>query len=83
MINDLGPYFRKQQDSKLYTVYVSLDDRYKTVYNKKTYEIKYIKTRKSYRFKSDRDYNLKVNNEDKENKSEVVCLSEKQWAPSL
>ena len=53
---DLGkPYFHKIEDTKHYTTYVSFDDKHRTLYNKKTYEIFYITTREngSNRFKKD------------------------------
>lgn len=49
------PYFHKIEDTKYYTTYVSFDDKHRTLYNKKTYEIFYINQREigSNRFKKD------------------------------
>jgi len=49
------PYFHKLEDNKNYTTYVSFDDKYRTVYNKKTHEIFYVNKREcgSNRFKKD------------------------------
>ena len=53
---DIGkPYFHKVEDNQNYTTYVSFDDKYRTVYNKKTHEIFYTNKRDhgSNRFKTE------------------------------
>lgn len=49
------PYFRKKEDTMMYTVYVSFDEKHKTVYNKNTHAIHYIKNTKPNRFRKYKD----------------------------
>lgn len=51
--NQILPYFQKTVDTVHYTIYESLDNKHRTIYNKDTYELTHITDNKVYKHKKD------------------------------